>query len=103
MKETSHAEVRYVIGPYGSLLTPDNLPSPGTKRWVVRRKAEIVAAVHGGLLSLEEACRIYALSVDEFRFWQHSFSRFGLAGLRTTRTQLYRNCGAAGDLMASVS
>ena len=32
------------------------LPPPGTKRWVIRRKAEVVAAVRGGLLSLEEAC-----------------------------------------------
>ena len=27
---------------------------PATKRWVIRRKAEVVAAVRGGLLSFEE-------------------------------------------------
>jgi hypothetical protein len=42
------------------------LPSPSTKRWVARRKAVVVAAVRSGLLSLQEACRRYNLSVEEF-------------------------------------
>src|SRR6185369_12974978 len=50
------ARVRYVIGPDGSPLTVADLPPKDTKRWVIRRKAEVVAAVRGGLLSLEEAC-----------------------------------------------
>ena len=41
---------KYVIGPDGSPLTVTDLPSAGTKRWVIRRKAEVVAAVRGGLL-----------------------------------------------------
>src|ERR1700741_3075749 len=39
-----------VIGPLGEPLTLDTLPPPETTRWVVRRKAEVVAAVNGGLL-----------------------------------------------------
>jgi len=35
-------------------------------RWVIRRKAQVVAAVRGGLLSLEEACSRYMLTVEEF-------------------------------------
>ncbi|HXL70992.1 MAG TPA: DUF1153 domain-containing protein, partial [Rhizomicrobium sp.] len=53
--------------------------------------AEVVAAVRGGLLSLDEACRRYTLTVEEFLGWQHSIDRFGLAGLRATRVQQYRN------------
>ena len=34
-----------VIGPLGEPLTIDSLPPPDTTRWVVRRKAEVVAAV----------------------------------------------------------
>ena len=60
------ARVRYVIGPDGSPLTVADLPPKDTKRWVIRRKAEVVAAVRGGLLSLEEACERYTLTVDEF-------------------------------------
>jgi hypothetical protein len=68
-----------------------DLPPPGAKkRWGARRKAEIVTAVRGGLLSLEEARNRYMLTVDEFLFWQYSVDRHGLAGLRSTRTQNYR-------------
>ena len=53
-------------------------------------KAEVVAAVRGGLLSLEEACSRYTLTVEEFLSWQYSIDQHGLAGLRTTRIQQYR-------------
>jgi len=81
----------YVIGPDGSPLTLANLPPSNTRRWVVRRKAEVVAAVRGGLLSLEEACNRYGLTVEEFLTWQHLVDRHGILGLRTTRVQQYRN------------
>ena len=87
---TAPPKIMYVIGPDGSPLTVADLPAPGTKRWVIRRKAEVVAAVRGGLLSLEEACRRYTLTVDEFVAWQRSIERHGLAGLRITRIQQYR-------------
>ena len=86
---TAKPTVKQVIGPDGRPLTLADLPLPGTKRWVIRRKAEVVAAVRGGLLSLEEACSRYALNSDEFLSWQHCIDRFGLAGLHTTRTQRY--------------
>ena len=82
--------VKYVIGPDGSPLTIADLPPKTTRRWVIRRKAEVVAAVRGGLLSLEEACNRYTLTVEEFLSWQQSIDRHGLAGLRTTRIQQYR-------------
>ncbi len=74
----------------GSLLTIADLPLDNTRRWIIRRKAEVVLAVEGGLLTLEEACNRYSLSVDEFLSWQRSFDRHGLPGLRTTRLQEYR-------------
>ena len=84
------ARVRYVIGPDGSPLTVADLPPTNTKRWVIRRKAEVVAAVRGGLLSIEEACERYRLTVDELLSWQRSIEKHGLAGLRATRLQDYR-------------
>jgi hypothetical protein len=81
---------RRVLGPDGSLLTIADLPSPATKRWVPSRKAVVVAAVRGGLLSLEEACSRYTLTVEEFLSWQESIERHSLAGLRTSRIQQYR-------------
>ena len=90
-EQQMRARVRYVIGPDGSPLTVADLPPANTKRWVIRRKAEVVAAVRGGLLSLAEACERYVLPVEEYLSWQRSIDRHGLAGLRTTRIQDYRS------------
>jgi hypothetical protein len=51
-----NSRARYVIGPDGRALTVADLPPRDTKRWVTRRKAELVAAVRGGLLTLDEVC-----------------------------------------------
>jgi hypothetical protein len=80
----------YVDGARGELLAKANLPPPKTTRWVPRRKAEVVTAVHNGLLSLHEACEMYTLTVEEFLSWQSAIERFGLAGLRATHAQEYR-------------
>ena len=90
MHSNSPGRRKEVIGPAGQPLTVDSLPPPNTKRWVIRRKAEVVAAVRGGLLSLEEACQRYTLTVEEFLSWQRSIDRHGLPGLRATRVQDYR-------------
>lgn len=67
-----------------------NLPPADTRRWVVRRKAAVVAAVQSGKITIEEACRRYNLSEEEFRAWQRAFEAHGLPGLRATRLQQYR-------------
>lgn len=90
-----------VIGPAGKPLSLDDLPPPGTKRWVIRRKAEVVTAVRAGLLTLEEACERYNLSVEEFLSWQSLIDKHGMRGLRTTRLQQYRrHVAAAMDKMS---
>ncbi|MBV8132197.1 MAG: DUF1153 domain-containing protein [Alphaproteobacteria bacterium] len=68
-----------------------DLPPPDTKRWVARRKAVVVDAVRSGAISLEEACRRYELSVEEFLAWQRAIESHGVAGLRVTRLQIYRD------------
>jgi hypothetical protein len=90
MSEYPQPRYRYVIGPDGTPLTLADLPAPDTKRWVIRRKAEVVAAVRGGLLSIDEACERYALTVEEFLSWNALIDRHGLAGLRATKVQDYR-------------
>src|SRR6202521_1037517 len=90
MTEPHRPRVKYVIGPDGSPLTIGDLPAPGPTRWVIRRKAEVVAAVRGGLLSLQEACSRYMLTGEVSLAWRRSIDRHGLAGLRTTRIQKYR-------------
>ena len=91
-----------VIGPAGKPLSLDDLPPPSTKRWVIRRKAEVVTAVRAGLLTLEEACQRYNLSVEEFLSWQSLIDKHGMRGLRTTRLQQDRR-HIAGSAMEKMS
>jgi hypothetical protein len=79
-----------VVGPDGRKLTLADLPAPGIKRWVTRRKAEVVAAVRGGLISIEDVCDRYELTKEEFGGWERLYERHGVKGLRTTRLQNYR-------------
>ena len=90
---TSPAPVRRVLAPDGTVLTLANLPPPDAQRWVASRKAIIVAAVRGGLLSMSDACARYRLTTEEFLSWQTQVDRDGLQGLRTTRIQEYRGTG----------
>lgn len=79
-----------VVGPDGNMLRMEDLPPEDTKRWVMRRKAEVVAAVRGRMLSVEEACARWNLSEEEFASWQRLIDRHGVRGLRATRIQQYR-------------
>ena len=91
MKENQTIRPDRVIGPLGEPLTLQSLPAPGTTRWVVRRKAEVVAAVNGGLLTVDEVCQRYALTLEEFAGWQRAIDRAGMPGLRVTRIRQYRD------------
>jgi hypothetical protein len=87
MLMTSPAPVRRVLAPDGSVLTLADLPPLDAQRWVASRKAIVVAAVRGGLLSMSDACARYRLTTEEFLSWQTQVDRNGLKGLRATRVQ----------------
>jgi len=114
MEIDARAPKSYIAGPDGNVLTEANLPSSDTVRWVPRRKAELIAAVRGGMLSMGQVCERYGLSSEEFLAWQDALNRFGLKGLRATGPRYDRrpsnarsgrshpepacgNCGAAGS------
>jgi hypothetical protein len=83
MKDTKI--VQYVVGPDGERMTRADLPPPAVRRWVPRRKARVVAAVEGGLISRDEACSRYAISHEEFEDWKSGLSSHGLRGLCVTK------------------
>lgn len=95
VKNAPHVQVAriggkpWVVGPLGQKLYRKNLPSADCQ-WTSRRKAEVVAAFAGGLLSGREVQDLYGLSVEEFAGWQRAVERFGMPGLKQTRTQQYR-------------
>lgn len=90
MIENQDIRPAQVIGPLGEPLALTDLPPPSTRRWVVRRKAEVVAAVNGGLLSIDDVLERYGLTLEEFASWQRAVDRSGMQGLRVTRIQHYR-------------
>ena len=88
-----------LLGTANSVGDPDQADEFGSmpelpslsRRWTVRRKAAVIEAVRGGWVPIEEACRLYKLSVDEFLAWERDIDRHGLHGLRSTRYQIYRD------------
>ena len=91
MPQNTRGTGEYVVTPDGRILTRADLPSRDTKRWVSRRKAEVVAAVQGGLITLEEACERYRLSVEEYLSWQHAIARYGMDGLQIAHAHAHRH------------
>ena len=80
-----------IVGPHGNPMSVNDLPPSDTKRWVIRRKAEVVAGVRAGLITIEEACERYTLSIEEFLSWQRLIDSHGVRGLRATKIQDYRS------------
>jgi len=61
------------VPPTSGVVVPFNLPPTYTVRWVPRRKADVVSAVHAGILSMLEACHRYRLSPEEFLEWERQY------------------------------
>lgn len=91
MTGAPHSRPKSVIGPLGQPLTLASLPPADTRRWIAHRKAELVAAVQGGLLTIEEVCERYGIELEEFVSWQRGVDRLGLRGLWVTHSQKYRD------------
>lgn len=75
---------------HGTPMSIHDLPPPDTKRWVSRRKAEVLAGIRAGSITMEEACERYMLSVEELLSWQRQIGKYGIRGLRATKVQEYR-------------
>ena len=79
-----------IPGPDGLPLTVWDLPLSHDRRWTPLRKARIVVAVRGGLISAEEVRRRYELSMEELEIWQREFDSDGIKGLRVTRIKRHQ-------------
>jgi hypothetical protein len=60
------------------------------ERWTRFRKQAVLQAITTGELSRAEAIAKYELSEEELYQWERLYNRFGTAGLRATRVQVYR-------------
>lgn len=79
-----------IVGPDGYSMTVADLPPFDTKRWVPRRKAVVVFAVEGGLITASEACKRYGLTRSELDGWKRLIQKHGVRGLRVTQLRQYR-------------
>jgi hypothetical protein len=92
-------KAKYLIRRDGSLLTLGDLPCPKTKRWVIRRKADVVDAVRGGLITVQDACLRYSLTLEEFLAWRNAIDHFGTEALSATRAQSYRRAAKENAML----
>ena len=87
MMEYHNSRPARIVGPNHEILTRDSLPPADTTRWVASRKAQVVAAVESGLMTIEEVMKRYRLSLEEFYSWQRAMDRAGVHGLRVAWSQ----------------
>ncbi len=103
MGQDGRGEEFAISGPDGSPLTLADLPPPTTRRWVLSRKAKVVIAVEGGLLSFGEACKRYNMSLEEFQSWEaemylHGISQKKQRGPEQPRLRVVPRSDGAGML-----
>jgi hypothetical protein len=87
MMEYHNSRPLRIIGPDSVILTRESMPPANTTRWVASRKAQVVAAVESGLMTIDEVMHRYRLSLEEFYSWQHAMDRAGVKGLRVAWAQ----------------
>jgi hypothetical protein len=66
------------------------LPPSNTVRWVASRKIMVLAAIDAGSLSIEEACLMYRLSIEEIASWSRMTELHGRDGMKISRLGKYR-------------
>jgi hypothetical protein len=75
MDSQSNDEIK-VFCPRGNALTLNDLPPENVGRWTIYRKAVVVRAVDGNVITLNEAMRRYRISFEEMLSWQEAVDIF---------------------------
>jgi hypothetical protein len=65
------------------MTNPSDVLHPSKGRWTLKRKADLVQAVHAGKLTLVEVVDA-GISIAEFVGWERAFKAHGRDGLRVT-------------------
>lgn len=55
---------------FEALIARGLLPPSNTRRWVGKRKNQVVVAIEAGTIALGDACRFYNLTIEEFLDWR---------------------------------
>ena len=92
MLENQKIRPAQVIGPLGEPLTLEFVAAcrrPRAGSCAARPKSS--PRWQAVLLSVDDACKRYSLSLEEFTSWQRAVDRSGMPGLRVTRIKQYRD------------
>lgn len=71
--------------PDGTLITPADLPPADTMRWTASKKHVVVIALQSGMMTADDLCRRYSLSLAELTEWRIRIERGGRQGLKVTK------------------
>lgn len=82
------------FGPDGGIITIEDLPLP-SQRATPGRKALLLFAVRGGLISVTQLRSLYGVSDEEFEHWKAMYHQHGAKGLRASKLQQYRDLADA--------
>jgi hypothetical protein len=84
---TKISPLKRMIGPNGRPLTVADLPPCDLKHWLPGHKAKIATAVRGGLITADEVCKRYKLTLEELETWEQSLASGGIDALRVSRSR----------------
>lgn len=101
IKGQDHMEHKRITTVGATPLADADLPPVNTRRWVIRRKAQVLRAIEDGRITRAEACAMYNISEAELRLWERAIACAGVPGLRVTRVQIYRSVFESGEILPS--
>lgn len=80
-----------IKGPTGLSITLRDLPNPSSSaRWVMSRKAIVIALIKGGAITIDDVLGYYqTLSKEELVGWMTDADKHGMKALRVTKSNLY--------------
>ena len=82
LSRLSKQKRKVAVGLRGNVIAPyDLLPAHGG-RWTPQRKADLIAAILGGVITLDEAKARYALTTEELSEWRRGLAAAGVSGLK---------------------
>ena len=79
--------LKSTIGLNGRHLTLADLPPIDLKHWLPAHKANIATAVRGRLITADEVCKRYKLTLEELKMWEQNLANHGIEGLRASRSR----------------
>ncbi len=65
------------VGLRGNVIAPYDLPPAHGARWTPLRKVDLIAAILGGVITLDEAKARYALTTEELSEWRRGLAAGG--------------------------